>query len=326
VIQLWGSSNYHYYLKQELRLPGNDHFSSFQWDPESPLMLHALSESGNYIRYDFESIVLIGTSLSPKNMGTVAVIDGCELHLTPFKTKNVPPPMSFSKVDFDCSLIHISFGFDSDSNDAAVLLSNQSVLFLENISGSTTSIRRSCTFQLPDTGIQLRQIAWVSKDKLIGLGYNFIDLKDQLIEYELLPDSINFRVIPLGEIEKNIFCLIHNVNCNVLAFETVDGVVYNSKKIVNIVTKSEEKWILELKAVFPSPCPKVSCARIGTINPEISWIGLNRRNKLYFGESTLALDCTSFAIHNECLIITTLEHVAKFLSLSLEVTGKTILI
>jgi elongator complex protein 1 len=46
----------------------------------------------------------------------------------------------------------------------------------------------------------------------------------------------------------------------------------------------------------------------------ICWIGLNERNKLFLDDQVLAIDCTSFVVHNEFLIISTLEHLLKFIS------------
>ena len=43
-VQLWCMGNYHWYLKQELRLP-SPALAGMQWDPISPLTLHLLTLS-----------------------------------------------------------------------------------------------------------------------------------------------------------------------------------------------------------------------------------------------------------------------------------------
>ncbi|KAG1812305.1 pol II transcription elongation factor [Suillus variegatus] len=73
VVQLWTTGNYHWYLKQEISAPLSTRFTSINWHPED---------------YTWE------TCAGAKDTGCVGVIDGQKILLTPFRTQNVPPPMS----------------------------------------------------------------------------------------------------------------------------------------------------------------------------------------------------------------------------------------
>ncbi|KAG9312244.1 IKI3 family-domain-containing protein [Chiua virens] len=89
VVQLWTTGNYHWYLKQEFRAPADSHFTSVGWHPEISLKLLATTASQLVFR-----AFAWDTCAGANTTGTVGVVDGDEVLLTPFRTQNVPPPMS----------------------------------------------------------------------------------------------------------------------------------------------------------------------------------------------------------------------------------------
>ncbi|TBU27865.1 IkappaB kinase complex IKAP component [Dichomitus squalens] len=97
VVQLWTTGNYHWYLKQEITAPGQDgtpgRFTTVQWHPEDALRL-ILTTSNEIIQRTYAWDIISSPSKPPVDSGTVAVVDGASLLLTPFRTQNVPPPMS----------------------------------------------------------------------------------------------------------------------------------------------------------------------------------------------------------------------------------------
>ncbi|KAJ3091877.1 hypothetical protein HK102_012927 [Quaeritorhiza haematococci] len=105
-VQLWTTSNYYWYLKQEITAAkplvdgeGEDCIIGFAWDVEVPLRLHVVTKGGVYRRLDYARDTFTSTSLSSQNPASVAVIDGRNILLTPFKYTNTPPPMSTFKID-----------------------------------------------------------------------------------------------------------------------------------------------------------------------------------------------------------------------------------
>ncbi|KAH7883327.1 pol II transcription elongation factor [Phlebopus sp. FC_14] len=88
-VQLWTTGNYHWYLKQELRAPGASHFTSVTWHPEATLQL-VLTTPSQLIARTF----IWETCAGANDTGCVGVVDGDYVLLTPFRTQNVPPPMS----------------------------------------------------------------------------------------------------------------------------------------------------------------------------------------------------------------------------------------
>ncbi|KAI0030870.1 IKI3 family-domain-containing protein [Vararia minispora EC-137] len=88
-VQLWTTGNYHWYLKQELTPPpGRTRFSSVAWHPEDAMRM-LLTTDDTFV----EQHLALETCSTPFDTGTVAVVDGANILLTPFRTSNVPPPM-----------------------------------------------------------------------------------------------------------------------------------------------------------------------------------------------------------------------------------------
>ncbi|PCH36634.1 IkappaB kinase complex IKAP component [Wolfiporia cocos MD-104 SS10] len=97
VVQLWTTSNYHWYLKQEIAAPRVSsvppRFTTVSWHPENALRL-VLTTSTEIIQRTYAWETFSSSSKPPVDSGSVAVFDGLRILLTPFRTQNVPPPMS----------------------------------------------------------------------------------------------------------------------------------------------------------------------------------------------------------------------------------------
>ncbi|KAF9494179.1 Elongator complex protein 1 [Pleurotus eryngii] len=102
-VQLWTIGNYHWYLKHEIISPtwGYSHsrFTSMSWHPERSLCLH-LTTHNHFVERTYTWDTSSSHSQPPNDTGSVAVIDGSKILLTPFRMQNVPPPMSSLQLDF----------------------------------------------------------------------------------------------------------------------------------------------------------------------------------------------------------------------------------
>ncbi|PBK88520.1 pol II transcription elongation factor [Armillaria gallica] len=129
VVQLWTIGNYHWYLKQEIVAPTNPSqpgcFTSVEWHPESALTL-ILTTKYQVIQRTYAWVTSSSPTAPPLDTGSVAVIDGCNILLTPFRTQNVPPPMSSYQLSVlpdpsQVSRIPINVCFAHSSDMLAVL-------------------------------------------------------------------------------------------------------------------------------------------------------------------------------------------------------------
>ncbi|KAF8522598.1 IkappaB kinase complex IKAP component [Hysterangium stoloniferum] len=111
VVQLWTTGNYHWYLKLEIPARSDNvrRFTSVTWHPEDPVRL-ILSTNSSIIDTQYLSYTATSLLTAPLDTGLVAVIDGSDILLTPFRTQNVPPPMSSYRLPLAASPpIHLSF-------------------------------------------------------------------------------------------------------------------------------------------------------------------------------------------------------------------------
>ena len=96
-VQLWTTGNYHWYLKQEILAPKFEanpgRFTHVSWHPERALDI-LFTTSNSSTEWSFAWDTLKSHSQFPVDTGSVAVVDGTTLLLTPFRTQNVPPPKS----------------------------------------------------------------------------------------------------------------------------------------------------------------------------------------------------------------------------------------
>ncbi|KAF8661467.1 hypothetical protein AX16_001304 [Volvariella volvacea WC 439] len=101
-VQLWTTGNYHWYLKQEVWAPTEKEgapgrFTSVSWHPETATHL-ILTTYRSVIQRTYIWKTFSSPSAPPKDSGSVAVFDGSQILLTPFRTQNVPPPMSSAQL------------------------------------------------------------------------------------------------------------------------------------------------------------------------------------------------------------------------------------
>jgi elongator complex protein 1 len=294
-LQLWGMCNYHWYMK--LCIPARK-IHQIEWDTEDPLILHVLEVSGVYSKYEFNIVIYQCESV-------VAVVDGKKLQLTPFSKAQTPPPMSHSELTFENYIMQVSF---LDGSRAAVLLVDGTVELIGNIDGTSKDLARLGRIQVPK---DIRKFEWISDQELIGI--RFQHSTDEII-HVIFDNNGDVRTTevraPVGQLF--VFSLISKGK---LAFQTTEGEVFE-------LIRQDSALVPVKRCSFPSLCIDFAvCTFQFTSAEEVVWIGLNKRNKWYLNGSQIAQDATSFFVHPEFLLMTTLDQRLKFVPLRQDVGG-----
>ncbi|TPX36697.1 hypothetical protein SmJEL517_g01227 [Synchytrium microbalum] len=318
VIQLWTTMNYHWYLKQEINALPGDSFVGLTWDPEVLYRLHLVQKSGIYRQIEVAYDTFTSTSLNPNSPATVAVIDGTNLLITPFRHLNIPPPMSAFTVSLPVAAVNIAFGAGHCGDDFVVLMSDGSVGVFESCSvvKPVKEPRRTGTFRLPNTTeIAYRQIAWIASNLIIVLGTRFESSSDVVTAIVFESSQDGLKIVDSHQIAKarnaRWIRLHHSISTGTTVLEGVDGSCFQVNK---------ESWSLHpfrLCPKLPTPCNWISVLTLGD-DDEISMIGLTSRNRLYCNQNTISTDCMSYTLHDEFLIVSTMTHTAMFYPLSAE--------
>jgi len=325
VVQIWSMNNYHWYLKQE-HIFNNDlgMISSMEWDPEKPLRLHLMTTKYIYIQYNYEWCIFSSTFVSEDDPATVIVVDGKEALYTPFRYQNVPPPMASFKANLDGNASYISFAPFNIGDDFCVLLSDNTVQFfksnIENkpIAGPSLIGKLS----LPGENIHYRQLTWINEDTLIAIAHdlNVDNNIEKLLCIKIEQNENDIKIVKTSEKvfdddNNKIVRLICNSSTKDMLMESTDASLYSIEidNDLNITYKPFEEC-LQLNDI----CPWLAVTYIGNNEQKTKCvIGLTPRNRLYANEKLLVSNCTSFYIHSDFLIFTTMTHTARFLPLNI---------
>ncbi|EJD08171.1 IkappaB kinase complex, IKAP component [Fomitiporia mediterranea MF3/22] len=183
IVQLWTTSNYHWcalyslafdgpnlphrYLKQEIIAPkadnGSGTFTSVTWHPENGTRL-LLTTRQRVLEYVFAWETFISRAQVPNDTGSVAVVDGTSLLITPFRTQNVPPPMASITLALGQPRTPVHVSFSPTGDHLAVLNHGGSVSLwdlrtrMEFGRGKALDPVLVCIFDLGSEVCQPRQI------------------------------------------------------------------------------------------------------------------------------------------------------------------------
>ncbi|KAJ7198481.1 pol II transcription elongation factor [Mycena pura] len=326
IFQLWTTGNFYWYLKHEMAAPpsssGPGHFTSIQWHPERALHI-VLTTSSKILRRTYNWETCASSTRPPNDSGTVAVLDGSKVLLTPFRVQNVPPPMSAYQLPFSSTHllstrtpIHMSL---STSKDTLALLWESGRLelwFLQTrlIPGPAKIMHPSQTFvgDVGRDGVRHRQVMLSPvPDTIYVLGsgpqghdiVTIVQLGQDAAENSTAIEmpSLNGRLIPNES--------------RVLIWQASDGRLYE----VNIANAS----VSEIGS-FPEFCfvaQSVLSPLSDALEPPSLIIGLSVSGKLFVtsrsaSSRALASNATSVVVASGFVIFTTGAHDVTFAPLA----------
>ncbi|OSC96781.1 IkappaB kinase complex IKAP component [Trametes coccinea BRFM310] len=333
IVQLWTTGNYHWYLKQEIAAPSGPNgepgrFTSVQWHPEDALRL-VLTTASDVIQRTYAWDTFASPSQPPVDSGSVAVIDGTSVLLTPFRSQNVPPPMAShtlslqlpselqpSQVKRTPVPVHAAFGF---SRELLAIIWEHGVMQVYDLKTRLGPGREkimdptllwSGWLEGAGSSPTYRQVMFAndtSED----------ELQVAVLATEITSDAsdiVSIRSLAGQGLSATAVGLpAHNgrlVLSRKLLWEAPSGDIYE----VNAETKSASQV-----ARFPEFCFWTAHGLVSGADsdePSSLYIGLSHGSKLHItdGEAqrTLATNANSFTLTPTFLVYTTTAHVAHF--------------
>ena len=317
-VQLWTTGNYHWYLKQEILCGENQPHIS--WHSEKALQLGIATDSEfssmlevppmlihiseKLIRSDYILSVARGPTLPPYDYGVVGVIDGQTAKFTPFRTANVPPPMSLFDVEAESSIVDIAIS--SDSTYLAILhnLGVDLYTFGRNES-RILAPKLTAKVPIPNREPDLYEEAVL---RVSFSGDRSFEVLRAGGTATLL--SYNFAAPEGGWVEGNAGSMAGFASTHL---SSANGAIAqdHSGQLFRVVNGEREK--LQLPDKFPSLLPWTEVVEHGD---QFLAFGLSRNGHLYAGSRQLAKNCTSFLVTRDHLIYTTTNHLVKFIHLA----------
>jgi elongator complex protein 1 len=307
MVQLWTMGNYHWYLKQEIPIEASS--TCLSWHPEKALRFAATS-TNTVVVTEHIFFTARGSCHPPHDNGAVAVIDGETVKLTPFRTANVPPPMSMFDITVPAAAVDVTFGRD---NTSFAVLHRKGIDVYEWPVKNGRSIKPKLSKKVlfdemgsPGYNILLRIAA-------VADGFNYFG-------YEEEKGFVQRSVQATGEGEASVTD-INSREVLVVTTSYQDDNSFtgygqdNSGKLFQITESGNEMLPVQFQTQLP-------WFEMSKVDDEIVAFGLSRNGHIYANSRLLAKNCTSFIVTPSHLIFTTNNHLVKFVHLSANVDGK----
>ncbi|KAH9022450.1 IkappaB kinase complex IKAP component [Lactarius hengduanensis] len=326
IVQLWTTGNYHWYLKQEIAAPPTSEggrFTSVTWHPENALQI-LLTTKTEIISHSYRWETCAATARAPNDTGTVAVVDGSSVLLTPFRMQNVPPPMSSHRLTLRPSPSapqrtlstpsHLSL---SSSEDILAVLWETGYVELWNL----------CTrLEFGRGPVMTPELVW--SGAIHGARFR------EICVWTNVPGGATARIAAVGAENGGTDVLqvldIRQESTDTLEtplLESWEGavVVHRNGKVYEYDSDSSQ---LDLRVEFGLPCDVVRVIDIPQPSSSLAttslFLGLTRSGTLFSAAPspprTLAQNANSFTISGDLVVYTTLSHEAHFIPASLLAT------
>lgn len=332
-------NNYHWYLKQELTALSLSatQFTSLAWHPEQPLKLAILTPNSVEIRsFCWDTY---GSIVAPqRDTGLVAVVDGASTLVTPFRTQNVPPPYSTSKILASSPSspatassrptpppIHMAFSPVSDLSaqlfpTGEINLRQIETKLAKGVPGRPQVIGEPLCLQLM-ASVKGRQIAVNGEGEVAVLGWNVEQGRDGLWIHpgKKGEGEQEWKDVRVGGSGAGKLIGLDKE----FVFESREGEMALVEEVDDFLS------LMPLDSSLPTFCPTVRSTAFTPTSPPASSsspvtliFALSPLGKLYALTPTssepyhLASDCTSFATSADFLIYTTTTHESKYVPLA----------
>jgi len=177
--------------------------------------------------------------------------------------------------------------------------------------------------RLPGENIHYRQLTWINEDTLIVISHdlNVDNSLERLLCIKIEKEENDIKIVKTSEKifddnNNKIVRIICNSSTKDILMESSDASLYSVEidNNLDIIYKPFEEC-LQLNDI----CPWLAVTYIGKDEEQKTKcvIGLTSRNRLYANEKLIVSNCTSFYIHSDFLIFTTMTHTARFLPLNI---------
>nr|CAD7455918.1 unnamed protein product [Timema tahoe] len=296
-------NNYHWYLKQVLDFSKDRKIRCVEWDIERKNRLHVICEGGHYFCYDWTWVTNHSHGNATSNGAFVAVIDGGEVLLTSFRSKVTPPPMSDQKVKLLAAVNAVVFCFDDGNSACAVLADGRLAALVQEEVGGPHQVQWVCEVESECTQI-LHHWVWLSVDTFVCCSGTHVML--------LVRDHQQDKLILRGKAPLDS-CLVSIVRTS----DPLKVLLQMSAGQLFVYDTAQNK-VSFYNFNLPECCTKLNILRV----EETEFVfGLSDRNRFYINTKEIANNVTSYTLHSEFILLTTLQHTLLCSRLDLDGIG-----
>ncbi|KAJ2931513.1 hypothetical protein H1R20_g5611, partial [Candolleomyces eurysporus] len=335
-VQLWTIGNYHWYLKHEVvapeAAPGKPgRFTSMQWHPEATLQL-ILTTADSIIHRHYDWETFSSPSKPPQDSGLVAVLDASGILLTPFRTQNVPPPMSSHQLAVKTvspeyaspyeakNPVHVAFSAD---NDALACLWEDGLVQLWGLAtrlgpgpGKVLNPSKIWEGRAPESkGGVWRQVS-LRGDTSSGNIWSLAVL-GRVPSSE--KDVLEILHLEDGKVARTESSDLAALNCRIV--QNTWPVLYQTRtgEVRKLQPESEQTEDGSILGTFPEFCLHTETAQ--GASGDTLFVGLAKSGRLFVfvpGQDTriLATNANSFTVSSGFVVFTTTSHESKYVPIA----------
>ena len=354
-VQLYSVSNYKYDLQQDITLPSPPshtasdtataahHSLSMLWDAEDGMSLTVLSGSGGVHSFVFGWDVHVALT----EARWTAVVDGCDVRLTPVARAIIPPPMCHTAVSFPAPVSALSFACRVEHSEQGEWTS-VSVSGAERTTPMCVVTSDAVLHVVHDVDTLTRRLSFpLSSLPHLSLPLSSLPFPlTRLRHVQLLYSATHYTLLathplPTSSSSSTLDCVIEltitragqlvdlyqtpaPTNTQILRlsynpFHTTLFIQLTTAQLLRYTPTHSRHTAPSLSAAgaFPAPCPHFGCVSMGG---ESVMVGRDGRSHLYCDSTLLTPVCSSFSLHHPhflCFTISGQQNALFFVSLHL---------
>lgn len=265
--------------------------------------LGAKSVVGKLLLAEYIFEVTRGSLTPPYDHGAVAVIDGKALKITPFRTANVPPPMALFELQASSPIIDVAF---SPANTFMAVLHQLGIDVYEwKVKGQRSippSLVGNVTFTKnnQDQECILLQVAVTENSVIHCLGFERGPVIHSYPFDRSTGESSSNASIYAGSMFG--FVRLTQAGSTDVLMQDCLG------RLHGVVNQEDDLYSTRLPSQLP-------WSEVVDLAGNVIAVGLSRNGHLYANSRLLLKNCTSFLVTPAHLIVTTTNHMVKFIHL-----------
>ncbi|XP_055943072.1 putative elongator complex protein 1 [Argiope bruennichi] len=348
-VMLWTSSNYHWFLKQKFFL---NIFTPYKplivkWSSFHPNELQCYNQStGDFYAFKWAWCIFHGSGNNGCDDSIVASIDNEKLLISPFGKLVVPPPLCGYMFSVTSSIQSVFFAPTIPA--FAIYLGNSKLMFFWK--GLTSESPEGCSLKLVAAGgngfkSQVQPYSFLGSsnfklknDNALLFGFchwtwtnykilcvafcnrNNQDSKYCILSLEAPSEAAELSAELSGniltELDSSVVGMTCNASGNIIAVLLDDGRVFQINTDSLKSSSNNEvmtPWLCDndKPLVLLQTCPNIS---VISVDGKDFLLGLSEKYNLFCNDHIILSGCTSYYIHEEFLLVTTIDNVLKCFS------------
>ncbi|XP_068622441.1 elongator complex protein 1 [Battus philenor] len=302
---LFTSSNYHWYLKQNLVFKDTENISQVFWDNDFNIAankkLHVILQNGKHYIYTWIWTISHSKGKNNKDDAVVGVVDGSKLLLTGFRQSVVPPPMSSADLDLELNIHSIQFAPYTKNNQSCdtnsfFLNTEKNLIFFEQTQKIplTYKVIKSLTKDVYNFPFQYYNWYWFNYNTVVAIKVDELNCY-YLVEYDVTSEVLSLRhttPIPSAVVKIDT----HPIDHTALYLQLNTGQIIEYRSGGNVTPQ---------EISFKAPCPQFD---VVSIKNNLHFLGLSHKGNLYIDDLRVINNISSYFVHSNFLLITTLQH------------------